>query len=485
MNGKEFIEKIGALAHEDMKRSGVLASVTTAQAALESAYGASELAVNAFNLFGMKASLSGNTWPSAWDGAVYEKKTKEQRPDGSYYEVVAKFRKYKSIEESIRDHSDYLTGARNGSALRYAGIVGESNYYKAASIIKSGGYATSLSYVSALCTLITSLNLTRFDKEVNTMNIIESTGTHGMYTGARTIQYIVIHYTAGVTSKKGAALNTANWFRNPNAGGTADFIVDDEQIVKYNPDPKNYSCWAVGGGKYGTKGGSLYGKANNRNCVSIEICSSNKTGKVTNPNDGNFYFTSAAVDRAVELTRYLMNLYGIPADRVIRHYDVNGKLCPGIIGWNADSGDESAWNAFKARIGASSGSAQPATPSAPSGGLYRVRKLWNDPASQIGAYSSLENAKRACSVGYTVYDGVGRAVYTNMGNTQPAASSSFKWAVTVSDLRIRKGAGVLAAWTGKYTGRGTFTIVEEKNGWGRLKSGAGWISLSTKYGHRV
>lgn len=50
--------------------------------------------------------------------------------------------------------------------------------------------------------------------------------------------------------------------------------------------------------------------------------------------------------------------------------------------------------------------------------------------------------------------------------------------VAIDDLNIRKGPGTNYDRTGKYTGKGTFTIVEEQNGWGRLKSGAGWISLA-------
>ena len=45
--------------------------------------------------------------------------------------------------------------------------------------------------------------------------------------------------------------------------------------------------------------------------------------------------------------------------------------------------------------------------------LYRVRKSWADAKSQLGAYSSLENAKKACRVGYSVFDSNGKAVYTN------------------------------------------------------------------------
>lgn len=55
--------------------------------------------------------------------------------------------------------------------------------------------------------------------------------------------------------------------------------------------------------------------------------------------------------------------------------------------------------------------------------------------------------------------------------------------VSIDDLNIRKGAGTNTEKTGAYTGVGVFTIVEVKDGkgsdtgWGKLKSGAGWISL--------
>lgn len=82
------------------------------------------------------------------------------------------------------------------------------------------------------------------------------------------------------------------------------------------------------------------------------------------------------------------------------------------------------------------------------------------------------------------------ASYCTIGSTvsgsssKPAASNvPYKVRVDASDLRIRSGAGTNYPITGKYTGKGTFTIVEEKagtgstKGWGKLKSGAGWISL--------
>ena len=183
------------------------------------------------------------------------------------------------------------------------------------------------------------------------MEFIKRFAEHNISTyPRREIKYIVIHYTAGTTSRKGTAIGIAEWFGKPEAKSSADFVVDDELIVQLNANIRNQYCWAVGGNHYGNKGGRLYGVAKNSNCISIEICSTNDTGRVTTPNDSHWSFTDKVIERAVELTRYLMKEYNIPAQNVIRHYDVNGKPCPGIIGWNADSGSEKAWNDFISRI---------------------------------------------------------------------------------------------------------------------------------------
>lgn len=79
------------------------------------------------------------------------------------------------------------------------------------------------------------------------------------------------------------------------------------------------------------------------------------------------------------------------------------------------------------------------------------------------------------------------ALYVTIGSTvkeeKKTSSVPYQVRVTAKDLNIRKGPGTNYDKTGKYTGPGTFTIVEEKSGkgsdkgWGKLKSGAGWISL--------
>lgn len=191
MTEKEFVSYIGPLAAADMKKTGILASVTVAQAILESGYGSTDLAVVANNLFGMKATLSGNNWPSEWDGQTYTKETKEQDASGREYTVTAAFRKYASHAASIKDHSDYLAGAKNGSAFRYAGLIGETDYKTAIAIIKNGGYATDTKYIEKICNIIQRWDLTQYDTAERSeaeMNIIESIVTNSdCYKTGRTI----------------------------------------------------------------------------------------------------------------------------------------------------------------------------------------------------------------------------------------------------------------------------------------------------------
>ena len=118
-------------------------------------------------------------------------------------------------------------------------------------------------------------------------------------------------------------------------------------------------------------------------------------------------------------------------------------------------------------------------------GYYRVRKAWSDSKSQKGAYKILSNAKKCADAnpGYSVFDNNGVNIYTSNTSTQTAPDVPFTVKVSISNLNIRKGPGTDYAKTGKFTGKGVFTIVEVQSGqgasagWGRLKSGAGWISL--------
>lgn len=137
------------------------------------------------------------------------------------------------------------------------------------------------------------------------------------------------------------------------------------------------------------------------------------------------------------------------------------------------------WNLTKYDLGPDDNSE---TQSPESSVTYRVRKTWTNASSQKGAFEELNNAKRCADKypGYSVYDENGKILYTSK---KISASVPFEIRVNISDLNIRTGPGTNYAKTGQCTGAGTFTISEVKNGkgsdkgWGKLKSGAGWIAL--------
>lgn len=160
---KEKVDLIGAMARQDMRESGILASVTAAQAILESGWMTSGLAQrNA--LFGIKACVSENNWAnSTWTGTAVDMQTKEEYAPGEITTVTAAFRTYPNIWSSIKDHSAYLINAKKGTAARYPGIASIRDPRTAITVIKNGGYATDSGYVDKIMQIINQYNLARFD----------------------------------------------------------------------------------------------------------------------------------------------------------------------------------------------------------------------------------------------------------------------------------------------------------------------------------
>lgn len=272
----------------------------------------------------------------------------------------------------------------------------------------------------------------------------------------RSLEWIVCHYTAGVTSEAGVAINTANYFSRPTTQASADFIVDETYIVQYNPDIKNRYCWHCGDGSSGTYGGKCY----NSNSIGVEICSSNTTGQMTQPCDSYYYFTDKVLNKAEELIKYLMVTYNIPADHIIRHYDVSRKSCPGVRGWLDNSYGNAKWTAFKARFTKTTTTAPTTTTTTTttSTGLYRVRKTWANAASQIGAYAKLENAKSIVdkNPGYYVFDSNGKCVYP-VATTGTGSATATTKPGTTAPTTVKLSAADAKSYTTKLLGHYPFT----------------------------
>lgn len=296
------------------------------------------------------------------------------------------------------------------------------------------------------------------------------------YKAAQTFnpQGVVLH-SIGTPQPRADVLR--NYWQNDGSAYVVHYMVDNTKILHCMPD--NFKCWHVG-----SPGNSQY--------IGIEMgepsqikYTSGATFTVSNLAGAQTY-AEAAYKNAVWLIAKLCKKYGWnPSTAVWTHGEITRRKMS-----NTDHVDpEHLWNGLgmgydlaKLRrdvAAAMGGSAAPTTPSTSADGqMYRIRKTWSDAASQIGAYTNLGYAKAACKDGYAVFDDAGKQVWPE------AAFAPYLVRVTAeSGLNVRKGPGTSYGVAMSLGYGGAYTIVEEKNGWGRLKSGVGWVCL--KYTNRI
>ena len=144
-------------------------------------------------------------------------------------------------------------------------------------------------------------------------------------------KYIVIHDTDN--RRVGAnAMANRNYFANhADAKASAHYTVDQANIIQCLED--NWRGWHVGDGNNPL--------INNSNTIGIELC-------VNADNDFN-----KTLENGIALTKYLMQKYNIPAERVVRHYDVSRKICPKMM----IQDNPGLWTYFKNVISGGSSSA--------------------------------------------------------------------------------------------------------------------------------
>lgn len=152
------------------------------------------------------------------------------------------------------------------------------------------------------------------------------------------IKYIVIHYFGGLATAK----NLAAYWAREYVGASAHYAIGHEgEIFQIVEDDD--VAWHCGAKSY------KHATCRNTNSIGIEMAVKKKNTGTLNATDKDWYFTPQTVATAVELTRQLMKKYNIPAENVIRHYDVTGKICPNPYYYNLL---ESTWQTFKAAISA-------------------------------------------------------------------------------------------------------------------------------------
>ena len=251
---------------------------------------------------------------------------------------------------------------------------------------------------------------------------IASSSNFGPARDIKNIKYIVIHYTANDGDTDEA---NANYFKTGGRNASAHYFVDDNSITRSVKD--NYVAWSVGGSKYpncaSTGGGKFYGKCTNNNSISIEMCDTKK--------DGKHNVSTKTRANAINLAASLMKKYNIDIDHVIRHFDVTGKDCPSYYVKNTE-----AWKKFK---------------------------------SDLKEKTKTKAKKETTSKNNTVKK--------TTTTTKTKKNTSYKVIVTAGILNVRESASAIAKVQTTIKKGDIYTIIEEKNGWGKLKSGAGWINL--------
>lgn len=281
------------------------------------------------------------------------------------------------------------------------------------------------------------------------------------------IDTITIHCTAG--NKDNTARQIADYFSNASRGASCNYVVGGDGSIAISVEEKDRS-WCTSSG------------ANDNRAITIEVCS-NIAG--TEVNDKAYaalinlvtdICKRNGIKKLVWSTDKNSRMNHLNGCNMTVHRDYANKACPGEWLYSRHGDIAAKVNAL---LGAATTTPTKPTQPAPIV-MYRVRKTWADAKSQIGAYGDLNNAKAIAdkNADYFVFDSNGKVVY-------PAQSTAFKLytvKVTADSLNIRKGPGTNFAVNGSITNKGVYTIIEEATGtgaklWGKLKSGAGWISL--------
>jgi hypothetical protein len=147
-----FLDATAPAARDASFQTGVPASVTVAQAILESDWGRSQLSQSANNYFGIKATSSmGN------DGLVWMP-TSEYDASGQSYDTISPFRAYKSLMDSMTDHDRLLLTGRYAPAMRVA-----NDPKQFAQQLYAAGYSTDPAYADKLIALMDRYDLYRLD----------------------------------------------------------------------------------------------------------------------------------------------------------------------------------------------------------------------------------------------------------------------------------------------------------------------------------
>ena len=483
MTKEEFINEVAKSVIKYAPQFNIkVYSPIIAQACLESAYGTSHKA-QYHNYFGLKYRANRVTCHSGY----FNDNSVEHNTDGSYTPINTDWYKFESLDKGILGYFQFT------NISIYSNVKGVTEPKEYITRLRNDGYATDLQYVDKVMKVINDNNLTRFDNinkgEIKMsytfrQNLVSSSKYSIKCPYSMTPSYITIHNT----SNSASADAEIRYMISNNNQTSFHVCVDEKEVIQAIPFNRN--AWHAGDGGNGN---------GNRKSIGIEIARS--TG------DANLF--AQAEQNCAEYVAKLLKERGWGVDRVKRHYDWSGKNCPHKT---MEKGWQRFLNMIQAELnklnGAPKPQPQPSQPSPqPSTGKFKVGDYngyvvttdnLNVRSQRNGGSTLLTTIPKGTKVyvRYVMYQdnsatpkgalwgGVeynGKTGFINLNYVQPTSApvvnTSFRVKINTAVLNVRKGASASTAITTQVRSGEVYTIVEERNGWGRLKSGAGWISL--------
>ena len=423
MEHSEFISEIAKYVQKYASEFNItVCSPIIAQAILESGWGTSTKAQHN-NFFGLKYREG----RLDCHNGTFVDGSSEQEADGSYVDITDQWYSFDSMEMGVKGYFQFT------NILNYSNLKGVSDPLTYLQNIKADGYATSLTYVDNVYRVITENNLTRFDNVSSDTGSEDNMSNSGLVTcrvmspnhsGARThsIDRITPHCVVGQLS----ASSIGGCFTSEDRRASCNYGIGTEGGVCLIVDEANRS-WCSSS------------NANDQRAVTIE-CASDKTEP--------YAFNSTVYNKLIEL-----------CDDICRR---NGK---NTLVWIADKNTalnyEPAGNEMLLTV-----HRWFANKSCPGDWMYnRMGDLASQVTARLGGSASTPSTPSAPS--------------SDDVTSFPDVPFSVK--VIIDDLNYRSNPSMSGSVNGQ-TGKGVFTIIEVNNGWGRLKSGAGWIYLgNTSY----
>lgn len=244
--------------------------------------------------------------------------------------------------------------------------------------------------------------------------------------GGNSVQYIVVHYTAGSQTAEGAARANCVYFGRESVGASAHYFIDDGYTV-WQSVPDEDTAWHAGNW------------AINQRSIGVEVCTAGA-------------YTEAEIDRLTWLVRLLMDRHGVPASRVIRHYDASGKRCP------AHYVDAARWTSLHARITggsapAASGGQAPAPSASGSSAVADVQRWAGSAADGINGPNTKASLVRMLQRELNAQFGRGLAVDGIWGPKTKAACVNVKRGARGNITKTLQGALICLGYnTGGFDG---------------------------------